>query len=106
MAIDRIKYQLARFVCTSMSQLIIIGNHQDLNFKNPWPRCTNFIYIIIRIRVILEESICLIGKECHRFHGSEALVEKLDSLKAVISKVESMGVILTDINLLWGTWTQ
>jgi hypothetical protein len=50
--------------------------------------------------------MCLIGKECHRFHGSAVLVEKVDSLKAVISKVESMGVILTDINLQWGTWTQ
>ncbi len=59
-----------------------------------------------QIRIILEESMCLIGKECHHFYGSEALSEKLDSLKAVIAKVKSMGVILTDINLLWGTWTQ
>ena len=70
-------------------------------------RLVNWICLLRfdHFRIILDESIRIFeDKNCHVF-GSQHFGKKNSCLKEVISKVQSMGEILYNINFMWGKWT-
>ena len=67
-------------------------------------RVHRFVNIFL-FRVILDEAIRGLCRENCRMPTSEDFGEKMNLLKEVIQKVESMGEIVFNISSMWGKWT-